>query len=120
MQDLQVISLCAQWCGVCREWRTAFEAVALRHPEGAFRWLDIEDESEVAGDLDVETFPTVLVARGGRVLFLGPILPQPALLERLLASLEEGVPQMAGAQALLERINASGPGERIAQIRTAE
>jgi thioredoxin 1 len=120
MQDLQVVSLCAQWCGVCREWRTAFEAVARRHPAGEFRWLDIEDESEVAGELDVETFPTVLVARGGRVLFLGPILPQPALLERLLASLEDGTPRIADGQGLLERINASGPGDRIAQIRTAE
>ena len=120
MQDLQVISLCAQWCGVCRDWRAAFEAVARRHPAGEFRWLDIEDESEVAGDLDVETFPTVLVARSGRVLFLGPILPQAGLLERLLGSLEQDAPRAADAQALLDRINASAPGDRIAQNRTAE
>ena len=120
MQDLQVVSLCAQWCGVCRDWRTAFEAVAQRHPGGEFRWLDIEDESEVAGELDVETFPTVLVARGGQVLFLGPILPQAALLERLLDSLEAGGPRIAEAQALLARINASSPGERIAKNPAAE
>ena len=26
------------------------------------RWLDIEDEAGLIGDLDIETFPTILVA----------------------------------------------------------
>ncbi|QHI96817.1 thioredoxin [Xylophilus rhododendri] len=120
MQDLLVVSLCAQWCGVCRDWRTAFAEVARRHGEGQFRWLDVEDESEVAGDLDVETFPTVLIARGGKVLFLGPILPQPALLERLLGSLAPESAEIADTQALLARIIESGPGQRIAQNLSAE
>ena len=41
-----------------------------------------------AGDFDVETFPTVLIARGDRPLFLGPVQPAPAQLARLLASLK--------------------------------
>ena len=118
--DLLVVSLCAQWCGVCREWRDAFTGVASRHAGGTFRWVDIEDEADVAGDLDVETFPTVLIAVGGRVVFLGPVLPQATLLDRLLSSLDTNNPEISDTRALLQRINASAPGDRVAQIMPAQ
>ncbi|MBE7940541.1 MULTISPECIES: thioredoxin family protein [Ramlibacter] len=85
-----VICLCAEWCGTCREWRAAFEAAQAAHPELRFAWVDIEDESDAMGEVDVETFPTLLVARGTRPLFLGPVLPSAPGFERLLASLLHG------------------------------
>ncbi|MCZ2495323.1 thioredoxin [Xylophilus sp. Kf1] len=120
MQDLLVVSLCAEWCGVCRDWRATFEGVARRHGHGHFRWLDIEDESDVVGDLDVETFPTILVARGGRVLFLGPVLPQAALFDRLLSSLQADDAEIPETAALLQRLMATSPGDRIALDASAE
>lgn len=79
-----VWGLCAQWCGACREWRPVFEALAAQHPGLRFRWVDIEDEAPTLGDVDVETFPTVLIARGATPLFFGPVLPQPGALARLV------------------------------------
>lgn len=101
-----VFGLCAQWCGVCRDWRAAFDAVAARHPQDRFVWIDVEDEDELVGDLDIETFPTVLVGTSRRVLFFGTVLPSPELLSRLLSSLDgsgkgDETPQ---AKALLERL----------------
>ena len=75
--------LCAGWCGTCCDYRALFDALAQAHPEVRFEWVDIEDESELAGDLDVETFPTLLIADGRKAHFLGPLLPQAAVLERL-------------------------------------
>lgn len=83
-----VVCLCAQWCGVCREYRQAFEQLARAMPEVRFEWVDVEDEEYVVGELDVETFPTVLIADGKVARFLGPVLPQATLLSRMLQGLQ--------------------------------
>ena len=105
---LTVVSLCAQWCGVCRDWRPVLDQLAGSHPQVAWRWLDIEDEADLLDDLDVETFPTLLVARGPEVLFFGPTLPQAEGLARLLASLRDAPPAAGvptAARALWHRLS---------------
>src|SRR5689334_13232089 len=84
-----VACLCAQWCGVCRDWRAAFEEQARAHPELRFAWVDVEDEADAMGDVDIETFPTLMIAREGQPLFFGPVLPSGSQFTRLLASLRE-------------------------------
>ena len=103
-----VICLCADWCGVCREWRDAFTATAASYPELRFAWVDVEDEAEAMGDVDIETFPTVLIALDDRPLFLGPVLPSGAGLRRLISSLRENTSASPGvppeAESLLRRL----------------
>ncbi len=82
-----VICLCAAWCGTCREFRPAFDAAGAAQPDMVFRWLDIEDEADALGDVDVQTFPTLVVGgRDGVVRFAGPVLPQAQQIARLLQS----------------------------------
>jgi thiol-disulfide isomerase/thioredoxin len=81
-----VACLCAGWCGTCTSYRAAFEQLAARHPDKHFVWIDIEDQSDVVGDLDVENFPTLLIQRADTVAFFGTVLPDPKLAERLLAA----------------------------------
>lgn len=102
----RVICLCAQWCGTCGQYQPQFDAVAAKYPDVEFRWLDVEDEDEAMGDYEVATFPTLLISEGNEVLFLGPVLPQPAIIEQLLQRLSGGVatPGDPQAQALLKRI----------------
>ncbi|MFL6659047.1 MAG: thioredoxin family protein, partial [Massilia sp.] len=82
--DWIVACLCAAWCGTCASYRASFETLAERHPDKHFVWIDIEDQAEVVGDLDVDNFPTLLIQRHDVVAFFGPMLPDPALAERLL------------------------------------
>ena len=88
-----VVCLCAEWCGTCRDYRAPLLQVASEFPADAFAWIDIEDEAELAGDIDIETFPTLLVLDGAQVLFYGPVLPGADGLRRLLRALQENGPQ---------------------------
>jgi len=103
-----VACLCAAWCGVCREWLPQFTAQARAHPHMRFAWVDVEDEDEAMGDVDIETFPTLLVGRGDQVLYLAPIPPLGNQFTRLLARLQgqaEPDPGVPGeADALLARL----------------
>lgn len=93
--DWWVVCLCAGWCGVCREYRAGFDALAQRWPGVRVVWLDVEDREDLVEDVDVETFPTLLIGRGEQAYFLGPLLPQHHVLERLVGSYLEGAPAAA-------------------------
>jgi hypothetical protein len=82
--DWVVACLCAAWCGTCGSYRAAFDALAARHPDMHFVWIDIEDQADVVGDLDVDNFPTLLIQKRDLVAFFGTMLPDPALAERLI------------------------------------
>lgn len=103
-----VACLCAAWCGVCRDWLPLFTAQARANPHLRFAWVDVEDEDETMGDVDIETFPTLLVARGDQVMYLAPIPPMASQLTRLLARLQAQPDPDPGidtqANALLQRL----------------
>jgi thioredoxin 1 len=86
-----VSCLCAEWCDTCVEYRPGFLALREKFPGVDFRWIDIEDQADEVGDLEVENFPTIRVTReqGGKehVLFHGVQLPIHSHLERLLQEL---------------------------------
>jgi thiol-disulfide isomerase/thioredoxin len=81
-----VACLCAAWCGTCETYRVTFEELAGRHPDKFFVWIDIEDQADVVGDLDVENFPTLLIQHHDMVAFFGTMLPDAGIAHRLLQS----------------------------------
>jgi thioredoxin len=81
---LFVACLCAQWCGSCREYRAIFEAVAASRADARFAWIDVEDQPHVMGEMEIENFPTVLIANGQRVAFFGSVTPHAATLANLV------------------------------------
>ena len=103
-----VICLCADWCGVCRSYQDLFVDMAARYPAFRFAWLDIEEQSELLGDLDIETFPTLLLADAQGTRFFGPLTPQAQTLSRLLDSLArdslQSTPHPSFAQQLLQTL----------------
>jgi thioredoxin-like negative regulator of GroEL len=114
MPTLHVACLCAAWCRTCDAYGATLHAVLAdyqaRGQAHAPRWIDIEDEADLVGDLDIETFPTLLVYDAQHLYFAGPLTPQPETLRRLLdKALEPGhapASQAPQFQPLLQRLRA--------------
>ncbi|MDZ7590030.1 MAG: thioredoxin [Rubrivivax sp.] len=103
-----VACLCAAWCRLCDDYRKVLREVgaALATEKAAdlaaatasamssdlawpwtalhWHWIDIEDEADLLGEVDVETFPTLVIADAAAVRFAGPVMPQHDTLRRLL------------------------------------
>jgi thioredoxin 1 len=89
-EDVWVVAcLCAAWCDTCSSYRSAFEGLAAAHRDKRFVWIDIEDQAELVGDIDVENFPTLLIQRGEAVAFFGTVLPEAKLADRLIRAQTE-------------------------------
>ena len=85
--DLLVACLCATWCKTCTEFRATFDKLAAATPATKFVWLDVENDSALVGEIDIENFPTLAVFRGDKPLFYGVTMPQEGVVARTLASL---------------------------------
>ena len=100
-EPLLVACLCAQWCGTCKDYAPQFHALQEEFPGAVFRWIDIEDESELVDPIEVENFPTLLIATGGQARFFGTLTPHIETLKRLIRSHQA----------------ASGPGKLPASVQ---
>ena len=89
-----------------------FADLQSRVPQAQFLWIDVEDEADLLHPLDVEDFPTLLLAVGDEARFFGPLTPQIETLERMVRI------QMQDASAPALRNQAVT--ELVARIRTAK
>ncbi|HEX5485208.1 thioredoxin family protein [Limnobacter sp.] len=87
---LTITCLCADWCGLCRDFSSTFQHLAMEHPEHRFVWLDIEDSQIWQDEVDIETFPTLLITDdANNFRFFGPVLPGVKQLNRLLEEAQQ-------------------------------
>ena len=96
---LVVVSLCAAWCDTCTQFRSTYARLADSRPEMAFVWLDIEDDAAIAGDIDVENFPTLAIYRGAQPVHFGICLPHETTVRRLIDDLAVSVSTLQDAPA---------------------
>ena len=81
---LFVACLCAQWCRTCDDYFPLFQQLGAEFPDAQFRWIDIEDQAELVDPMEVDNFPTVLIATDGKPRFFGTVMPHIETLRRLV------------------------------------
>lgn len=98
--SLHVICLCAQWCGTCRDYTPVFSALHDQRPGLRTHWVDIEDQEDTLGDVDITTFPMLLIVDDQQGLcFAGPVPPQLQTLLRLCDAAAAGTLQASAESA---------------------
>jgi thioredoxin-like negative regulator of GroEL len=82
---LLIACFCAAWCRTCDDYVRVVESLKQRYAQDAdVVWVDIEDQSEVLDDVDVENFPTLLISDAQQVYFWGTVLPHPSTATQLI------------------------------------
>jgi hypothetical protein len=99
--SLQVVCLCAQWCGTCREYAPVFNALPVQRPAVRTHWVELEAVEDALGDIDITTFPMLLIVdRAQGLCFAGPVTPQAATLLRLCDAAASGGLRVSAAEAV--------------------
>lgn len=65
-------------------------------------WVDIEDQSELLDNVDIEDFPTLLMSDANHVYFWGPLLPHEATACQVIEGLVRGALAPLDAPEILQ------------------
>lgn len=84
-----IVDAWAEWCGPCKRFAPVFDKASEEHEDITFAKLDTENNQDLAGELQIQAIPTLMVYRDGIEVFNQAGALPPAAFEDLIKQVRD-------------------------------